>query len=305
MLIYTRRKETEVIMTDILETAMLLCFGCSWPISLIKNIKAHTAAGTSLGFTLLILTGYLAGITAKLIKGVGGLVLYAYIFNLVIVVANLVVYFINKRHDKAAEANNNNKPQIKIHKECKDMNTVSQELTRFSQLNEVSPKGGVVFFGSTFMKDLPVSELAADFDMHENVYNRSVEGLKIADAENAIQSCVAELDPSKVFVCLGDADVTAENFNTKEFLSQYEWLLYSLHDKCKAELFIVSVMSNAPVAQTINNKLKTLAKNTGCSFIDCTASLGHKNEDVIAFETLRYHIRNGNMSFATAMRMAN
>ena len=275
-------------MTDILETAMLLCFGCSWPISLIKNIKAHTAAGTSLGFTLLILTGYLAGITAKLIKGVGGLVLYAYIFNLVIVVANLVVYFINKRHDKAAEANNNNKPQIKIHKECKDMNTVSQELTRFSQLNEVSPKGGVVFFGSTFMKDLPVSELAADFD-----------------AENAIQSCVAELDPSKVFVCLGDADVTAESFNTKEFLSQYEWLLYSLHDKCKAELFIVSVMSNAPVAQTINNKLKTLAKNTGCSFIDCTAALGHKNEDVIAFETLRYHIRNGNMSFATAMRMAN
>ena len=185
------------------------------------------------------------------------------------------------------------------------MNTVSQELTRFSQLNEVSPKGGVVFFGSTFMKDLPVSELATDFDMHENVYNRSVEGLKITDAENAIQSCVAELDPSKVFVCLGDADVTAENFNTKEFLSQYEWLLYSLHDKCKAELFIVSVMSNTPVAQTINNKLKNLAKNTGCSFIDCTAALGHKNEDVIAFEALRYHIRNGNMSFAAAMRMAN
>ena len=52
-------------MAEILETVMLICFGCSWPMSLVKNIKAKTAKGMSVGFTLLILTGYVAGITAK------------------------------------------------------------------------------------------------------------------------------------------------------------------------------------------------------------------------------------------------
>ena len=288
-------------MTEILETAMLVCFGCSWPISLIKNIKARSAAGTSLGFTLLILTGYIAGITAKLLKGNTGLVLYAYLLNLVIVLANLVVYFINRAHDRrAAVEKNTNLP-----KECINMNTITQEISRFTQLNSVSPKGGVVFFGSSFMKRLPVSELADDFDMGENVYNRSIEGLTMADAESALDACVTQLDPRKVFVCIGDDDITAEHFNAKEFLSQYEWLLYSIHDKCDCELFIVSVMSRSPLAQTLNAKLRTLAESSGCTFVDCTSALHRENCDLRMFDILRYHIRNGSMSFAAAMRIAN
>jgi len=84
----------------ILETVMLVCFGFSWPLNVIKAYRARTAKGTSLPFILLIITGYLAGIAAKIITGNINYVLIAYLLNLVMVSLNLVVYFRNASLDK-------------------------------------------------------------------------------------------------------------------------------------------------------------------------------------------------------------
>ena len=87
-------------MGAIFETIMLICFGLSWPINVVKAYKARTTKGTSLPFILLIITGYLAGITAKIVNGQFNYVLIVYIINLVIVMFNVVVYFRNYRLDK-------------------------------------------------------------------------------------------------------------------------------------------------------------------------------------------------------------
>lgn len=87
-------------MSSILETAMLICFGFSWPINLIKAYKAKTAKSTSLPFILLIIAGYLAGIGAKIVSGQINYVLAAYLLNLAIVSLNLLVYFRNVSLDK-------------------------------------------------------------------------------------------------------------------------------------------------------------------------------------------------------------
>lgn len=92
-------------MTQALEATMLVCFGLSWPMNLIKNIKAGTAKSMSLKFILLIIFGYVAGIAAKLITGQITYVLAVYILNIVIVSLNLVVYFVNKHKDKVRERN--------------------------------------------------------------------------------------------------------------------------------------------------------------------------------------------------------
>ena len=84
----------------ILETIMLVCFGFSWPLNVIKAYRAKTAKGTSLPFILLIIAGYIAGISAKLITGQINYVLIAYIMNLAIVSLNVVVYFRNVSLDK-------------------------------------------------------------------------------------------------------------------------------------------------------------------------------------------------------------
>ena len=87
-------------MGSILETVMLVCFGFSWPLNVIKAYKAKTAKGTSLPFILLIITGYIAGISAKLISGQINYVLIAYVLNLAIVSLNVIVYIRNISLDR-------------------------------------------------------------------------------------------------------------------------------------------------------------------------------------------------------------
>ena len=82
------------------ESIMLICFGLSWPLNVIKAYKARTTQGTSLPFILLIVTGYIAGIIAKVISGQLNYVLIVYLLNLVIVSLNVVVYFRNLSLDK-------------------------------------------------------------------------------------------------------------------------------------------------------------------------------------------------------------
>lgn len=89
-------------MAEILETVMLVCFGFSWPINVMKNHRARTAKSMSLGFILLIIVGYLAGIAAKILTGRINYVLVVYALNLLMVSANLAVYFRNRGYDRAA-----------------------------------------------------------------------------------------------------------------------------------------------------------------------------------------------------------
>lgn len=89
-------------MAEILETAMLICFGLSWPMNVIKNWRARTARSMSLGFIVLIIVGYAAGISAKIVSGRINYVLAVYIINFVMVFTNLLVYFRNRGLDRAA-----------------------------------------------------------------------------------------------------------------------------------------------------------------------------------------------------------
>ena len=87
-------------MGSIFETVMLVCFGLSWPLNVIKAFKARTAKGTSLPFLLLIITGYLGGITAKVLTGQINYVFVVYLINLAIVLLNLAVYIRNVALDR-------------------------------------------------------------------------------------------------------------------------------------------------------------------------------------------------------------
>ncbi len=90
-------------MAQLLEAIMMICFGLSWPMALVKNIRAKSAKGMSLPFILLIISGYVAGTIAKVISDNITYVLIVYLLNLTIVTMNLMVYFYNRRLDKKNE----------------------------------------------------------------------------------------------------------------------------------------------------------------------------------------------------------
>ena len=95
-------------MANILEAAMIVCFGISWPINISKLLKSRTAKGTSIMFYFLIDIGYVAGIAAKFIKLSEGIatpwyVWFFYVLNFCMVLAGIIIYFRNKALDKAAK----------------------------------------------------------------------------------------------------------------------------------------------------------------------------------------------------------
>ncbi|MBQ2991012.1 MAG: hypothetical protein IJD60_06945 [Clostridia bacterium] len=87
---------------SIFEIGMLLCFGISWPVSVIKSIRMKSAKGKSLVFTLAIFIGYIFGITHKVLYS-RDIVLFLYIINLLMVGTDLVLYFINSKRDRENE----------------------------------------------------------------------------------------------------------------------------------------------------------------------------------------------------------
>lgn len=97
-------------MSEILEITMIVSFGVSWPMNVIKSYKARTTKGKSLAFLLLIFFGYIAGIASKLVNdaymaniGQKWYVLFFYVLNFIMVGADLLMYVRNKKLDKKRE----------------------------------------------------------------------------------------------------------------------------------------------------------------------------------------------------------
>lgn len=136
------------LLAEILEIAMLVCFGCSWPISVYKSIKIRTSVGKSAVFNILLIVGYVAGIVSKFLKmepfmianaadglkkGIFIFALIMYFVNLAMITANLVLYYMNKNLDnkRALEiANTNNNAEV--------VNNIAEEIAKDEQPAEVT-----------------------------------------------------------------------------------------------------------------------------------------------------------------------
>ena len=103
--------------SSIMEALMVICFGCSWPLNIIKAWKARSTKGMSLLFYFLIWIGYVFAIVGKLVSihyyvNVAGTaaswtevvkwyVMFFYVLNLIMLTIGILIYFRNARLEKA------------------------------------------------------------------------------------------------------------------------------------------------------------------------------------------------------------
>ena len=95
-------------LAEILEITMLVCFGMSWPLNVMKSWRVRTTKGKSILFVCFILLGYIAGITSKFVNpnfdfATKWYVLFFYFLNFVMVFIDFLLYFRNLRLDRLAE----------------------------------------------------------------------------------------------------------------------------------------------------------------------------------------------------------
>lgn len=99
------------VISTIMETIMIICFGLSWPLNISRAWKARTAKGTSILFYSFIWIGYVCAIIGKfaLIAAnapqpwyvtVKWYVLFFYFLNTLMVTCGILIYFRNKALDR-------------------------------------------------------------------------------------------------------------------------------------------------------------------------------------------------------------
>ncbi len=89
---------------SIFETLMLVCFGVSWPISIIKALKTKSVAGKSPVFMIIVISGYASGIIHKLLYSQDWVTIL-YVINFILVSIDLFLYF---HYSKKIETVNKN-----------------------------------------------------------------------------------------------------------------------------------------------------------------------------------------------------
>lgn len=98
---------------SLMEMMMVLCFGISWPLNIIKAWKARTAKGTSILFYSFVWVGYAFALVGKFTAieanapqpwyvTVHWYVLVFYILNLLMVTCGILIYFRNIVLDRRA-----------------------------------------------------------------------------------------------------------------------------------------------------------------------------------------------------------
>lgn len=87
---------------SIYEILMLVCFGASWPFSLMKTYQSKNVKGKSRLFLSLILFGYVCGMLHKIFY-MYDWVFYLYALNATFVAADLILYYKYKNRSENAE----------------------------------------------------------------------------------------------------------------------------------------------------------------------------------------------------------
>lgn len=86
---------------SIFEALMLIFFGISWPISIVKALRTKMVAGKSPAFMGIVILGYACGIIHKLLY-LRDWVIFLYEINMIMVIIDMSLYF---RYSKRVSSN--------------------------------------------------------------------------------------------------------------------------------------------------------------------------------------------------------
>jgi len=86
---------------SVYEALMLICFGASWPLAILKTYKSKNVEGKSILFLGLVLFGYIFGTLNKILNNYDP-VIYLYILNGLFVLIDIFLWCVYKKRNAKA-----------------------------------------------------------------------------------------------------------------------------------------------------------------------------------------------------------
>ena len=124
----------------------------------------------------------------------------------------------------------------------------AQKKQIYHDLNQSALPGQIVMAGSSLMEQFPMNELLMSSGRHVIVYNRGLGGFTTEQYLEALDVCVLELKPRKVFINIGTNDIGATEGWQETLIANYREILRRIRAAlldCK-----IIVMAYYPVANT-------------------------------------------------------
>ena len=116
--------------------------------------------------------------------------------------------------------------------------------------NQYAKKGQILFVGSSLMEGFPVNELMQTSDIPHIIYNRGIGGYVTTDLLANMETCIFELEPSKIFINIGTNDIGSPDYKKENLIANYENILTQITERlpyCK-----VYVMAYYPINAKAN-----------------------------------------------------
>lgn len=182
--------------------------------------------------------------------------------------------------------------------------TKEYKIERYSKMNETTDKGKIVFAGSSLMEMFPVEQFVKEDQLNVTVYNRGIGGFVTEDLLVNINTCIIDLEPSKLFINIGTNDLSNPQVSISRVMENYGKIIAEVKNKVQdVKVYLMAyypvnyeaasdemkqclkIRSNDKI-KCANKELSLLARQYHANYIDVNAPLLDENGSLKADYTI-------------------
>lgn len=182
--------------------------------------------------------------------------------------------------------------------------TKEYKIERYKKMNENAKKGKIVFAGSSLMEMFPIEQFVKEDKLDIVVYNRGVGGFVTEELLENINTCIIDLQPSKLFINIGTNDLSDSRRSFEEIFERYGKILSIVTEKVDdVSMYLMAyypvnynaateemkpclkIRSNEKI-KAANEEVARLARKFNANYIDVSEPLKDENGDLKAEFTI-------------------
>lgn len=182
--------------------------------------------------------------------------------------------------------------------------TKEYKIERYKKMNENAEKGKIVFAGSSLMEMFPIEQFVKEDKLDIVVYNRGVGGFVTEELLENINTCIIDLQPSKLFINIGTNDLSDSRRSFEEIFERYGKILSIVTEKVDdVSMYLMAyypvnynaateemkpclkIRSNEKI-KAANEEVARLARKFNANYIDVSEPLKDENGDLKAEFTI-------------------
>lgn len=165
-----------------------------------------------------------------------------------------------------------------------------QKLRKYRELNQMAEKGQTVCAGSSLMENFPINEMLMNLGCPKKVYNRGMSAFTIDQYAEVLDTCVLELEPSRLLINIGSNDLNLPGDTIGNMLRKYKALIHRIQEAlpgceiimlafypCRDNKEEPQIEGRIPRTMALvnqaNEQLEALAAELGCRWLNCNAPL--------------------------------